>query len=68
VGIYGVIAQSVVQRTREADILQLEERDGLALTLAGIGIGVAGALALSASDPASFAASGACHRRPRSPE
>jgi putative ABC transport system permease protein len=58
VGIYGVIAQSVVERTRElairgalgaqpADILQLVLREGVVLTLAGTVIGVAGALALT---------------------
>ena len=78
VGISGVVAQSVVERTRDlairralgaplADILWLVLREGLFLTVAGIGIGIAGALALtrfiasllfhvSATDPGTFAA------------
>ena len=78
VGIYGVIAYSVTQRTQElgirralgaqqTDILWLVIGQGMALTLAGIGIGVAGALALTrvmknllfevnATDPATFCA------------
>lgn len=77
VGIYGVVAQSVVERRRELairgalgaqprDILRLVLREGFLLTLAGIGIGVAGGLALtrfmssllfevSPTDPATFA-------------
>jgi predicted permease len=76
VGIYGVIAYSVVQRTREvgirralgaqqSDILRLVVGQGLGLTLAGLAIGVGGALALTrlltsllfhvtATDPATF--------------
>jgi putative ABC transport system permease protein len=76
IGMYGVIAYSVVQRRQEvgirralgaqqADILQLVLTQGLALALLGIGIGAAGALALtrvmknllfqvSATDPATF--------------
>ncbi|MGA2077561.1 MAG: ABC transporter permease [Terriglobia bacterium] len=76
VGIYGVIAYSAAQRTQEvairralgaqqADILRMIIRQGLALALAGIGIGLAGAFALtrlmisllfhvSATDPATF--------------
>jgi putative ABC transport system permease protein len=78
VGLYGVMAYSVVQRTRELGIrLALGEtseavlrgvlRRGLALVAAGIGVGVAGALALtrvlgallygvSATDPLVFGA------------
>jgi predicted permease len=77
VGIYGVISYSVAQRTQEvgirralgaqqADILRLVMGQGLGLTLAGIGAGIAGALALthvmksllfhvSETDPATFA-------------
>jgi putative ABC transport system permease protein len=77
IGIYGVIAYSVVQRTQEvgirralgaqhADILRLVIGQGLALTLAGVALGVGGALALtrvmtsllfqtSATDPMAFA-------------
>ncbi|HXX22211.1 MAG TPA: FtsX-like permease family protein, partial [Terriglobia bacterium] len=77
VGIYGVIAYSAAQRTQEvairralgaqrADILQMIIREGLTLALLGIGIGLAGAFALtrlmtsllfhvSATDPATFA-------------
>ncbi len=76
VGMYGVIAYSVVQRTQEvgirralgaqqSDILQLVLTQGVALALAGIAIGTAGAFALtrvmktllfhvSATDPATF--------------
>jgi len=76
VGIYGVIAYSVTQRTqelgirralgaRQTDILLLIAGQGLALTLAGIVSGIAGALALTrvmkgllfqvnATDPATF--------------
>jgi ABC-type antimicrobial peptide transport system permease subunit len=79
VGIYGVIAYSVAQRTQElgirmalgaakSDILKLVIGHGLGLTLAGIAIGVAAALALtrlmstmlyrtSATDPLAFAMS-----------
>ncbi len=77
VGIYGVIAYSVAQRTQElgirgalgaqrADILWLVIGQGMGLTVAGVVIGIAGALALtramkdllfhvSATDPATFA-------------
>ena len=76
VGIYGVISYSVMQRTREVgirlalgaqtrDVLAMVVRQGMKLSLAGIGIGVAGAFALtrvmrtllfgvSASDPLTF--------------
>lgn len=78
VGLFGLISYSVTQRTREVgirralgarpgDILRLIVGQGLALTVAGIAIGVGGALALtrvmkgllfgvSATDPATFAA------------
>jgi putative ABC transport system permease protein len=81
IGIYGVIAYSVAQRTQEfairialgaerADILRLVIGHGLALTLAGIAIGLAGSIALtrmisamlyqtSATDLATFATSAA---------
>lgn len=77
VGIYGVIAYSVAQRAqelgirmalgaRQGDILRLVVGHGLALTLAGIAIGLAGSVALtrvlasllyrtSATDPFTFA-------------
>jgi putative ABC transport system permease protein len=58
VGIYGVIAYSVAQRTQELgirialgaenrDILRLVIGGGMALTLVGIAIGVAGSIALT---------------------
>ncbi len=81
VGIYGALAYSVAQRTGElgvrialgadrSDILRLVVGQGLALTLAGIALGLLGSLLLtrvmssmlfqvSASDPATFALSGA---------
>jgi predicted permease len=77
-GIYGVIAYAVTERRRElgirlalgakpATIVRLVLYDGLRLTLAGIGLGIAGALATTrllsrllfgvrASDPLSFVA------------
>ena len=78
VGIYGLIAHGVAQRTREfgirfalgarrSDVLRLVLREGVALAVLGVGLGVAGALAatrvldsllfgVSATDPLSFAA------------
>ena len=78
VGIYGVIAHSVAERTPEmgirialgaerADILRLVLRQGLALALSGIAIGLGASLALtrllgsllyrvSVTDPLTFAA------------
>ena len=77
IGIYGVLAYSVNQRTREIGlrmalgapqgrVLRLIVREGMMVGLAGIGIGLAGALALSRAlaslvfgvpvrDPATFA-------------
>jgi len=81
VGIYGVIAYSVAQRTQElgirialgagkSDILRLVIGNGLALTVSGIGIGLAGSMALtrlmsamlyqtSSTDPLTLGASAA---------
>jgi putative ABC transport system permease protein len=58
VGIYGVMSYSVTQRTQEIgirmalgaqlrDVLQLVVKSGLALSLIGVAIGIAGALALT---------------------
>ena len=58
IGIYGVIAFSVAQRTQEVgirralgaqdgDILRLVIRHGVVLTAAGVGLGIGGALALT---------------------
>jgi predicted permease len=58
VGIYGVISYSVAQRTREVgirmalgasmiDVIKLVLSDGLKLVLIGVGVGLAGALALT---------------------
>ena len=58
IGLYGVISYGVAQRTREigvrmalgarpSDILQLVLKNGLRLTLLGIGFGLVGTLAVS---------------------
>ena len=81
VGLYGVVAYSVSQRTREiglriaigarpGDVLRLVVGGGMKLTLAGIIVGIAGAIGLSRliqtllfqvtpSDPVSYVATSA---------
>jgi predicted permease len=77
IGIYGVVSYSVAQRTHElgirmalgaspADVFRLVMRQGMALTVAGVALGVGGALLLTrlmasllygveSSDPMTFA-------------
>jgi putative ABC transport system permease protein len=58
VGIYGVISINIAQRTREigvrmalgagrADLVQMVIRQGMILAVSGVGLGIAGALALT---------------------